>query len=57
MPMSIHGVPIDMKKVKHETYVIGGTTDHITPWKAVYKTARLYGDEAAPGAAAGEDAA
>jgi len=43
--MSIHGVPIDMKKVKHETYVIGGTTDHITPWKAVYKTARLYGDD------------
>jgi len=43
--MSIHGVPIDMKKVKHETYVIGGTTDHITPWKAVYQTARIYGDK------------
>ncbi|PLP60874.1 class II poly(R)-hydroxyalkanoic acid synthase [Mesorhizobium loti] len=42
--MSIHGVPIDMGKVKHDTYVIGGTTDHITPWKAVYQTARLYGD-------------
>jgi polyhydroxyalkanoate synthase len=41
--MSILGVPIDMKKVKHETYVIAGTTDHITPWKAVYQTARLYG--------------
>ena len=43
--MSIHGVPIDMKKVKHETYVIAGTTDHITPWKAVYQTARIYGDK------------
>ncbi|MDP3895100.1 MAG: alpha/beta fold hydrolase [Mesorhizobium sp.] len=41
--MSIHGVPIDMTKVKHDTYVIGGTTDHITPWKAVYKTARIFG--------------
>ncbi len=43
--MSIDGVPIDMKKVKHETYVIGGTTDHITPWKAVYQTARIFGDK------------
>ncbi len=43
--LSISGVPIDLKKVKHETYVIGGTTDHITPWKAVYQTARLYGDK------------
>ncbi|MGE0499528.1 MAG: alpha/beta fold hydrolase [Rhizobiaceae bacterium] len=43
--MSIGGVPIDMKKVKHEAYVIGGTTDHITPWKAVYQTARIYGDK------------
>jgi polyhydroxyalkanoate synthase len=43
--LSIHGVPIDMKKVKHETYVIAGTTDHITPWKAVYQTARIYGDK------------
>jgi polyhydroxyalkanoate synthase len=43
--MSIHGVPIDMRQVKHETYVIAGTTDHITPWKAVYQTARIYGDK------------
>lgn len=41
--MTIAGVPIDLKKVKADTYVIGGTTDHITPWKAVYQTARLYG--------------
>jgi polyhydroxyalkanoate synthase len=43
--LSIKGVPVDMKKVKHDTYVIGGTTDHITPWKAVYQTARIYGDK------------
>jgi polyhydroxyalkanoate synthase len=41
--MSIAGVPIDMSKVKADSYVIGGTTDHITPWKAVYQTARIYG--------------
>jgi polyhydroxyalkanoate synthase len=43
--LSVGGHKIDMRKVKHKTYVIGGTTDHITPWKAVYETARLYGDE------------
>ncbi len=43
--MTIAGVPIDLKKVKLDTYVIAGTTDHITPWKAVYQTARLYGDK------------
>ncbi|MFZ1772463.1 MAG: alpha/beta fold hydrolase [Rhizobiaceae bacterium] len=43
--MSIGGVPIDLTKVKHDTYVIGGTTDHITPWKAVYQTARIFGDQ------------
>jgi len=36
---------IDMTKVKHDAYVIAGTTDHITPWKAVYETARLFGPE------------
>ena len=43
--MSIAGTPIDMRKVKTEAYVIGGTTDHITPWKAVYQTARIYGPD------------
>ena len=43
--MSIDGTPIDMKKIKLPTYVIAGTTDHITPWKAVYQTARLYSDK------------
>ncbi len=43
--MSIAGVPIDLSKVTHDTYVIAGTTDHITPWKSVYQTARLYGEK------------
>lgn len=44
--MVVGGQEIDMTKVDHPTYVIAGTTDHITPWKAVYETARLYGDDA-----------
>jgi polyhydroxyalkanoate synthase len=43
--LSISGVPIDMRKIKADTYVIAGTTDHITPWKAVYQTARIYGPD------------
>lgn len=43
--LSIGGHPIDMSKVKHPTFVIAGTTDHITPWKAVYETARLFGSD------------
>ena len=38
-------VTIDMSKVKYDTYVIAGTTDHITPWPAVYETARLFGSK------------
>ena len=43
--MSIGGYAIDMTKVNYETFVIAGTTDHITPWKAVYETARLFGSK------------
>ena len=43
--MVVGGYEIDMTKVNYDTYVIAGTTDHITPWKAVYETARLYGDD------------
>lgn len=43
--MKIRGRGIDMTKVKVPAYIIGGTTDHITPWKAVYQTARIYGPD------------
>jgi polyhydroxyalkanoate synthase len=44
--MEIVGVPIDMTQVSVGAYVIGGITDHITPWRACYSTARLFGDDA-----------
>ena len=43
--LEIGGLPIDMTGVKVGAYVIGGITDHITPWKACYGTARLFGPE------------
>ena len=44
--LEIDDVPIDMSKVKVGAYVVGGITDHITPWRACYRTARLFGDDA-----------
>lgn len=31
------GRPIDLHRVGVDSYVLGGTTDHITPWKACYR--------------------
>lgn len=42
--LMLSGTPIDMGKVSVDTYVVAGVTDHITPWKSVYQTARLLGD-------------
>ena len=41
--MKVLGEPIDMRKVDVEAYIVAGITDHITPWKACYETARIYG--------------
>ena len=43
--LTISGTPVDMGKVKLDAYVVAGLTDNITPWKAVYQTARILGDE------------
>ena len=43
--LSIAGTPIDMRRVKLDAYVAAGVTDHITPWKSVYQTARILGDQ------------
>jgi len=37
------GKPIDMRKVDIEAFVVAGITDHITPWRACYETARIFG--------------
>ncbi len=43
--LKLNGVAVDMKRVKVDAYVVAGVTDHITPWKAVYQTAKIYGDD------------
>lgn len=39
-------IPIDLRKVALDSYVVGALTDHITPWKACYRTPFLLGGEA-----------
>jgi polyhydroxyalkanoate synthase len=43
--LTLSGTPIDVGKVVADAYVVGGVTDHITPWKSVYQSARILGDE------------
>lgn len=41
--LRIRGLPIDLRRVEVGSYVVGGLTDHITPWRGCYRTARLLG--------------
>jgi polyhydroxyalkanoate synthase len=41
--LEVAGTPLDMHRIDIDSYVIAGVTDHITPWKGCYNTARLYG--------------
>lgn len=41
--MQVLGEAIDMGRVKVDAYIVAGITDHITPWRACYDTARIYG--------------
>ncbi|WP_062610462.1 alpha/beta fold hydrolase [Caballeronia calidae] len=41
--LNVLGTPVDLSKVTCDTYVMAGMTDHITPWKGVYNTARAFG--------------
>lgn len=41
--MEVCGTPIDLKKVNIDSFSVGGINDHITPWRAVYRSAQLLG--------------
>jgi polyhydroxyalkanoate synthase subunit PhaC len=43
--LEIGGTPIDLRRVTLDAYVVGAQTDHITPWKACYRTPFLLGGE------------
>jgi polyhydroxyalkanoate synthase subunit PhaC len=46
--LTLNSQTLDMGRVKAkvESYVVAGLTDHITPWKAVFNTSRILGDNA-----------
>ena len=39
------GHMIDLSKVTSDLFILGGATDHITPWKATYRSTQLFGSE------------
>ena len=41
--VEIRGTPIDLSKVDCDMYVVGGMTDHICAWRAVFHGAQLFG--------------
>jgi polyhydroxyalkanoate synthase len=41
--LTILGTPVDLSKVSADTYVVAGSTDHIIPWTAAYRTTQLLG--------------
>ena len=41
--MSLLGQPIDLRRVDVDAYILAGNTDHITPWKACYRTTGMLG--------------
>jgi polyhydroxyalkanoate synthase subunit PhaC len=43
--LKVRGMPLDMGKVRMDSYVVAGLTDHITPWQGCYNTARLFGEQ------------
>jgi len=45
--LSLLGTPIDLAKVECDTFIVGGLTDHITPWQACYATTGILGGKKA----------
>jgi polyhydroxyalkanoate synthase len=37
------GQRVDLKRVTTDSYLMAGSTDHITPWRACYRTTQLLG--------------
>ncbi|WP_187276540.1 alpha/beta fold hydrolase [Parahaliea maris] len=41
--LKIHDQGIDLQALDCDKYLVGGTTDHITPWHACYRSTRILG--------------
>jgi len=43
--VAVLDTPIDLGRVQADVYAIGASTDHLTPWRACYRTPGLFGGE------------
>jgi polyhydroxyalkanoate synthase len=43
--LSVCDTPIDLTKVTCDSFITAGITDHLTPWKACYRTTGLIGGD------------
>lgn len=43
--VEIAGHAVDLTKVTQDCFIVAGVTDHITPWKACYRTTQLLGSK------------
>jgi polyhydroxyalkanoate synthase len=43
--LRVLGKRLDLSQIDYPVYVMAGTTDHITPWKACYRSTQLFGDD------------
>jgi polyhydroxyalkanoate synthase len=39
------GTPVDLKELTVDSYVVAGVADHISPWQACYRSARMLGGD------------
>jgi polyhydroxyalkanoate synthase len=43
--LTVAGTLIDLGQVTCDSFIVGGTTDHITPWQACYATTQMLGGQ------------
>ena len=42
--LELLGHRVDLSSIEYPVYIMAGSTDHITPWKACYRSAHLFGE-------------
>ena len=43
--LEVIGTPIDLNDIKADIFLLGGVSDHITPWKATYRSCGMFGGD------------
>lgn len=43
--VELAGHTVDISKITNDVFIVAGVTDHITPWKACYRTTQLLGSK------------